>query len=39
MLEDGSIGAESAEVDWSRGVADEDLPRLREVVQELEAKK
>ena len=38
MLEDGNIGAESAEVDWSRGVSDEDLPRLQEIVRELEAR-
>jgi len=39
MLKNGEIGPESgAEVDWSRGVADEDLTRLQEVVQELEAK-
>jgi hypothetical protein len=38
MLQSGGIGTESAEVDWFRGVAEEDMPRLQEIVRELGAK-
>lgn len=39
MLEDGGLAQEEAEVDWSRGVAPEELLKMKTVVQELKAKR
>ncbi len=38
MNKDGTMDLATAEVDWDRGVAREDLPRLQQIAKELAAK-
>ena len=38
MNKDGTRDESECEVDWNRGVSDEDMPRLKQIVKELEKK-
>ena len=38
MNQDGTMADEECEVDWDRGVSEEDLPALKETAQRLSGK-